>query len=199
MRFGVDTSNNRLNTKLNDACRFCKSNRIFKLNYHYFALFSCFLFIDWPSRMLAGSAVRALRISSGKNSLILLSTTNVNDSVRNAHQKHKTVKNQDRLAAVSNNSKLDFDLNQTLNKLKQLSVKINTNLLDVDTLRRLDRSSSEFLASLVRRFIFDLIRREILSSFNNFVVVDIQCLNEIWYFFLAFKFSPRFFWLFKKN
>lgn len=102
--------------------------------------------------MLAGSAVRALRISSGKShSLILLSTTNNNNSVRNAHQKHK---NRDRQAAASNSSKLDIDLNQTLDKLKQLPVKINTNILDVDTLRRLDRSSSEFLATLVRRFIF---------------------------------------------
>lgn len=43
----------------------------------------------------------------------------------------------------------EFDLNRAVAKCKQLPVQINTNLLDVETLKRVDRTSFEFLADLV--------------------------------------------------
>ena len=44
---------------------------------------------------------------------------------------------------------IDFDMNNVLEKLNKMPVKINTNLLDKETLRRIDLTSTEFLADVV--------------------------------------------------
>lgn len=68
----------------------------------------------------------------------------------------RSIRLGNKLIGSQSHSEDEFDLNRAVAKCKQLPVQINTNLLDVETLKRVDRTSFEFLADLVIKIFYTI-------------------------------------------
>lgn len=109
------------------------------------------MFVDRIVFILRGSScvVNVVQRAMLSNAAAAAAATNANATITKLEEMNESKKTR-------HENNIDFDMNNVLEKLNQMPVKINTNLLDKETLRRIDLTSTEFLADLVSLILLEL-------------------------------------------